>query len=194
MRYRQSLERDLLESSPPTDMSDETRNELLKEERRLAEEIKQGMPPQEVMWRCPTGAVDSHKKWEKSNKERILAWKNFRILNNPDDDSRDLANVEQLRSSIMPSGTSTVMVDAQLPGHFAMTPLAKENWPLGEPKLRTPIQAAEENEALKAKIEELQRKLDHKEVIRNRRREQMARARAAKKMPVAPSPDMTEEQ
>ena len=31
------------------------------------------------------------------------------------------------------AGTSTFMVGAQIPGHFAMTPQAKENWPLAEP-------------------------------------------------------------
>ena|SRR3990167_9384271 len=160
--YHNFLQRDLAENAPPKEITGEARDELVKHERELAEQIREGMLSVETMRRNPPGAVGEHIKWERKNKEKILAWKNIRRLNNPDDDDEDLANVEMLRPSVAGSGmASTFMADAQIPGHFAQTSLAKENWPLGEPKIDTPLAQAErrEFEELKARMVQLEAEL-----------------------------------
>ena len=54
-------------------------------------------------------------------------------------------------------GVGTFMPGAQIPGNFAMTPLAKENWPLGEPKVDTPLKQAQKRERTPAQIAALER-------------------------------------
>lgn len=153
-QYRNFLRRDLAESAPPTDISGAARDELVREERELAEKIRAGMLTHEEMRRNPPGAVGRHMRWEAANKDNILAWKNLRRLNNPDDTDEDLANIEMLRPSLGVAGASSFMADAQIPGVFAMTPLAKERWPLGEPKIDTPLAQAERRE-----LEELRERM-----------------------------------
>ncbi len=143
---KKEIRKDLNRNSPKP-ISGETRDAVAALERQLAEKIREGMPANEVMRRNPPGAVDAHIKWEKANKDRILAWKNCRVLLNPDSNEKDLCNVEMLRPSLaMPGSASTFMPDAQISGHFAMTPLARENWPLGEPTVSTALQQAKERE------------------------------------------------
>jgi hypothetical protein len=160
--YRQFLRRDLAENVAPTDLSGEEKNAALKAERELAEQIKEGMLPMEVMRRNPPGAVQHHIKWEREKKDTILAWKNLRRLNNPDDDSEDLANIELLRPSMAPTGVPSFMVGAQIPGLFAMSPQAKENWPENMPEYGTvdsPMKQAEAREELEKKILALEARL-----------------------------------
>ena len=132
------VEKDLTDNSPPTDLSTATRDALIRREHELAVNIQQGMPTAEQMRRNPTGAVGANTRWHKAHVKEVLEWKNLRVVNNPDSDDKDLANVDILRSSQMvPDGSSTFMPSAQIPGLFAMTPLAKANWPLGEPTVTT---------------------------------------------------------
>ena len=56
-----------------------------------------------------------------------------------------MANLEPFRPTISPTGISTFMGDAQIPGHFAMSPQAKANWPLPEP-VTTPVAQAHARE------------------------------------------------
>ncbi len=146
-RRKHALNKQILEGSPPSDLKGETKDALAKRQRELEDNIKVGMPTHEEMRRNPAGAVDKHRKWERANKDRILERQNILQLLNPDDDSKDLTNIDLIRPSMAPQSATTFMADAQIPGHFAMTAQAKENWPLGEPKVDTPLKQAERVEA-----------------------------------------------
>jgi len=146
-KRKHALNKQILEGSPPNDLKGETKDALANRQHELEASIKVGMPTHEDMRRNPAGAVDRHRKWEKANKERILERQNILHLLNPDDDSKDLTNLDLLRPYAQNNGAATFMADAQIPGSFAMTPQAKANWPLGEPKVDTPLKQAERVEA-----------------------------------------------
>lgn len=170
-RRKRQIEKDLVMGTPP-ELTGATRDALAAREKTLEATIRAGMLTTEEMRRNPAGAVDRHRKWERLNKPAILEWKNIRRALNPDSDEKDLSNVEVLRPSMLSYGlnaTSTFMGNAQIPGKFAMTPLAKDNWPLGEPKVDTPLKQAERNE----------RKVSSQEV-RAKQVAALAKARAAK--------------
>jgi hypothetical protein len=138
-KRRNYIEETLEDNSPPP-LTAEQRDAAVKRERELAAFIQEGMPTDADMRRNPVGMVDLHMKWEAAKKAAILEWKNFRVLLNPDAKEQDLANVESLRPRVAPSGmlaTSSFMPDAQIPGVFGMTPLAKEHWPEGMPEYGT---------------------------------------------------------
>lgn len=162
-RYRQHLERDLRDNVAP-EISAEVRDDTIKAERQLADSIREGMLPHEIMRRNPPGSVGHHIKWEREKKPDILAWKNLRRLNHPEDDSEDLANVELLRPQTAMGGqASTFMVDAQIPGTFSMSPQAKQNWPAGMPEygeVNSPWKQAleRENQELKDRLAALEAK------------------------------------
>ena len=148
-KRQRDLKRELTKCAPP-EVSGETRDALNVRRKELEEQIKMGMLPIEHMRRNPVGSVDQHRRWEKKNKNAILEWKNIKRTLERGSDDRDLSNVETLRPSmVQPSSAASFMGDAQIPGAFAMTPVAKERWPLGEPKLDTPLKQAERNEAKK---------------------------------------------
>ncbi|MGH9876794.1 MAG: hypothetical protein ACRD5H_04095 [Nitrososphaerales archaeon] len=147
VKRSRDLKQELAKCSPP-ELTGEAKDALNVRRHVLEENIRVGMPTHEQMRRNPVGAVDQHRKWERRVKNNILEWKNIRRALEPTSDDRDLANVEMLRPSGLPTnGASTFMADAQIPGHFAMTPQAKVNWPLGEPKVDTPLKQAERAEA-----------------------------------------------
>jgi hypothetical protein len=108
------------------------------------------------MRRNPPGAVDMHMKWERGNKAKIIEWKNIKRMLEPTNDEKDYTNVEMLRSSGMsPETAASFMINGQIPGNFAMTPLAKANWPAGMPEHGTtdsPVKQAERNEVLEAMV------------------------------------------
>ena len=140
LKFLPKRQRDLkkqLEKYSPKPISGLTRDALARREKELAEQIRVGMPTVEEMRRNPTGAVGKHTRWTNKNRLKIPEWKNLRIQLEPESDDPDLANIEQIRPSMMMDGTSTFMVNAQIPGRFAMSPLAKEHWPLGEPTAKT---------------------------------------------------------
>lgn len=154
LKHLQSLEDDIAENSPPTDLKGETKDALLKESRRLEEKIVDGMLTQQDMRRNRPGAVDRHIKWEKKNKADILKWKNIQMLMDPQNEEMDIANIERLR----PEGNSQVYDSrAQIPGPFAMTPQAKANFDQTfpeSPTIDTPLKQAERRE-----LEELRARL-----------------------------------
>ena len=126
----------LLEEQSPLPITPAVKDAVSKRERELRAEIVEGMPDRETYRRNPPGAEFSHRTWHNANKSKILEWKNLRIQLEPESDDRDLANIELYRPALAPGlSTSTFMPQAQIPGHHAMTPLAKENWPegMGEP-------------------------------------------------------------
>ena len=142
-KRRNHLEDDLRDNAPP-EIESGTRDALYKYQKDLEEKIAEGMPTQEVMRRNPVGAVDMHTAWERGNKQRIKTWKNVCRLIEPDNDQKDYTNVERLRKSgLTPDMAASYMMTGQIPGNFAMTSLAKANWPLGEPKVDTPLKTAE---------------------------------------------------
>ena len=100
----------------------------------LREKISEGMLSQIEMRRNPVGAVDRHIKWERANKGRIKEYKHIMLRLNAGTDERDVANIEKFRPAGYVGGYSA---DAQIPGNFAMSPQAKANWPLGDPKCDT---------------------------------------------------------
>ena len=83
-----------------------------KREASLREEILEGMPSQEEMRKCPPGAVDKHRMWEKKNKQKLLEWKNIKLRLNHDTDELDVANFEKYR----PVTNSLNMDNAIIPG------------------------------------------------------------------------------
>ena len=190
-KRRNFLRKELNELKPPDSLSGETKDALARRLKELDEQIAGGMPTQEVMWRNPTGAVDANLKWHNRTKFLQQERRNILTLLNPHDTSRSFRSVELLRKSqLLPGYAATFMGDAQLPGNFAMTPQAKENWPLGEPKVDTPLKLAERREAeellekakaILAEAEEIKRQHDataaHRAEVKRKRQQHMAAMR-----------------
>jgi hypothetical protein len=162
-KWMHHLDEDLEDNSPPP-LTKDQQDAAYKREQELTAFIKEGMLTQEEMRRNPVSAVDRHMKWEAAKKSAILEWKNLRILLNAEAREQDLANVETLRpSQAATSGmlaSSSFMPDAQIPGLFGMTPLAKQNWPEAMPEYGTvnsPLaQAAAREQELIKRLEVLE--------------------------------------
>lgn len=108
----------------------------------LIGEVKEAMLPRSVMRRNPAGAVDQFLRKENSRavKDKILTAKRAMRALEPDNDEPNYTNFERFRNEgAGPDGTATFMAEAQIPGKFAMSITAKENWPLGEPTATTAI-------------------------------------------------------
>lgn len=93
-----------LEAQTPRPFAPEERDEAMKLEAQLREELTLGMPTQAEMRRNPPGAVDKHRVWEKQNKRKIIAWKNHRLrmhvtgmLGSMPEDATDVSNLEMYR-------------------------------------------------------------------------------------------------
>lgn len=123
--------------------------------------IRPALLTREEMRRNPAGSVGKFLRVENSKpiKQAIQHWKRAQLALEPDSQDPDLANVERFRPEMIHAtgGAATFMPGAQIPGNFAMTPLAKENWPLGEPKVDTPLKQAQRKERTPAQIEALAR-------------------------------------
>jgi hypothetical protein len=111
-----------------------------KRERELRGEILQGIPSQEEMRRKRSDSVHKHMTWEKANKTKILEWREIVKRLEPESDDPNLTSIEKYRPS-MPYAYDP---NDQIAGHHAMTPAAKENWPLGEPKAETAVKHLKE--------------------------------------------------
>jgi hypothetical protein len=147
---RRALEDDLEENTPPR-VSGGTKDALAVRLRELEENIRGGMPTVEVMRRNPPGAVDMHDRWSKRTKDMQIERKNILKVLDPDNEDKDYCSVEMLRpSGVTQEMAATFMMNSQIPGNFAMTPLAKANWPAGMPEYGTvnsPMKQAEAREA-----------------------------------------------
>ena len=184
-----------LKKSVDTQMRKKTENAKNADDiRRITKEvenevIRPSMLTREEMRRNPPGAVDHYLKGEASKgiKRAITAVKRARLAQNPDAfDEPNIANLETIRPTGSPTGTSTFMADAQIPGVFAMTPKAKENWPADMPPsgtVRSPLVQAQEAElqAPPKKRSGLHRML-MSETERKAFGEKMLAARAAKQV------------
>jgi hypothetical protein len=173
-KRRRAIEDQLEQEAPPSDISGETKDALANRLNGLNEDIRTGMPTVEQMRRNPPGAVDQHRKWEKANKARILERANILQLLNPEDDSKDLTNIDMIRPSELRQGTATFMSDAQIPGAFAMTAAAKANWPEGM------TEVAEGSPLAQAERRELEEFRAAKAAARQRGLELAAKAKLAK--------------
>ncbi len=114
----------------------------------LEEEIKPKLLPRAQMRRNPAGAVDYFRRTELSKvfKRAVAVFKRARFALDPTTTDTDHANIEKYRPEGGLAGTSTFMADAQIPGAFAMTPQAKENWPLGDATVTTALEQVRQAE------------------------------------------------
>ncbi len=139
-KWMHHLEEDLEDNSPPELTTGEERDAVAKRIKELDAFIVEGMPTLEDQRRNPPGAVDRHMQWESRVKTSILERHNLLIAQQRDNTAQDFANVEMIRPRGTTSGvlaSSSFMPDAQIPGVFGMTPLAKQNWPEGMPEYGT---------------------------------------------------------
>ena len=145
----------------------------------LEKTIKPAMLTHEEMRRNPVGSVDGFLRRENAPviKDAILAWKRAMWALEPDNPDIDYTNMEKHRRSATPEGAATFMANAQIPGNFAMTPTAKDNWPLGEPTADTVLKQVQRTEASRKAVQARWAKRDAKLVARA--------AREAKKIAVA---------
>ncbi len=181
---------DDIEANSPEPLTVEQKNVVYARKQQLEGFIREGMLTVEEMRRNPVTAVDRHIKWDKAKKAAVLEWKNLCRLLEPNSDEQDLANVERLRPTMATSGmnaTSTFMPEAQIPGVFAMTPLAKQNWPEGlteYPATSPLMQAADkEKEELRARLAALEKELEDLAPVRKQRENMLrglAKARATR--------------
>jgi hypothetical protein len=135
----------MLADQAPEELTGPEKDKLAKEEKELREQVTYGMLSKEEMRKNPPTAVDRHIRWEAGNKKKIDRWKNIRLQLNAGTQDRDVANLEQYR----PETHHGIMTDAQIPGKHAMSPKAKENWPLGEPTADTALKQVERKEKLR---------------------------------------------
>jgi len=135
-KQARNMKRTLDEQAPRPYAPDEI-DAAAKRERELREEFLVGIPSQEEMRRNRDGSVHKHMKWEKENKQKILEWREIKKRLEYDSDDPELTSYERYRPS-RPFGYDTT---AQIGGHHAMSPQAKENWPdeMAEPKVQTAV-------------------------------------------------------
>jgi len=114
--------------------------------------IRPAMLPREEMRRNPAGAVGKFLRTENSPEiqQAIQHWKRSQLALEPGSNDPDLANVERFRPEIHVGGPGTFMAGAQIPGNFAMSAQAKENWPLGEPTINTAVAQVRKREQTQA--------------------------------------------
>jgi hypothetical protein len=108
------------------------------------------------MRRNPAGAVGKFLRSENSPQvqDAIQQWKRAQLALEQGNPDPDLANVERFRPEVhIPGQAATYMANAQIPGHFAMSPQAKANWPEGLPEQGTavsPLKQAQKREMTEA--------------------------------------------
>jgi hypothetical protein len=106
-----SLRHQLERQAPKPYGSDEI-DAALKREAELRGQWTQGMLSQEEMRKCPPGAVDRHRSWEKKNMARIEEWQNIQRRLNADNEDRESASIEMFR----PTQSTMNMHNALIPG------------------------------------------------------------------------------
>ena len=108
----------------------------------VSEVIAPALLTRAQMRRNPATAVDHYRRTEATKpwKHAVFQWRRAMRALDPTNDGIDFTNYEQFRQEGEgPGGAATFMVGAQIPGHLAMTPQAKANWPLGEPTADTAL-------------------------------------------------------
>ena len=112
------LERQL-ETQRPRPYASEEIDAAVKREVLLRSKWTEGMLSQEEMRKCPPGAVDRHRAWERKHKRAIAEWQNIQRRLNAGGEDREAASIERFRPT-----TSTMNMDgAQIPGkNFHLPP------------------------------------------------------------------------
>ena len=112
------LERQL-ETQRPRPYASEEVDAAVKREAFLRSKWMEGMLSQEEMRKCPPGAVDRHRAWERKHKRAIAEWQNIQRRLNAGGEDREAASIERFRPT-----TSTMNMDgAQIPGkNFYLPP------------------------------------------------------------------------
>ena len=139
-RFRQ-IDKELTDGAPKP-MDRYRQDQVAQLAKEAQQEIREAMLPQSVMRRNPAGSVDAYRRGEgsKGMKDTIMTWKRAMRALDPENTDQDYTNIEKFRpQGTNADGTSTFSVDAQIPGRFAQSPLAKENWPLGNPTADTAV-------------------------------------------------------
>jgi hypothetical protein len=138
-KQARNLKRTLDEQAPRPYETSEEKNAAAKRLREIEAQMQEGMPSKEEMRRNRTGegTVHKHMKWEKRNKPFILERKEILKRLEYDSDDPDLTSYERLR----PERPFVYDTTAQIAGHHAMSPQAKQNWPeeMAEPKAKTAV-------------------------------------------------------
>lgn len=125
--------------------------------------IKPALLPREEMRRNPAGAVGRFMRQENSPqvKRAVQHWKRAMQAVEAGNPDPDLSNIERFRPELsVPGQAATHMVGAQIPGHFAMSLQAKENWPADMPPQGTvvsPLVQAQKKERTQAQKDSLAR-------------------------------------
>ena len=143
------------------------RDEVYKAAQEVLEnDIKPQLQSRAAMRRNPAGAVGTFLKTEASKPflDAALTWKRSMLAVDPQNEDPDYVNYEvHRREGDAHDGTSTFMADAQIPGHMAMSPQAKANWPLGEPTVDTALAQSKRAQGLaKARAAKARKAADRK--------------------------------
>lgn len=109
-----------LESQRPKSFTSAEVDRAVKREAELRAEISKGMLSHEEMRKCPPGAVDRHRRWEKRNKTKILEWQNIQRRLHAQDDDQESASIETFR----PTASSMNLDGALIPGKQFFLPPA----------------------------------------------------------------------
>ena len=174
-----------LQTQRPMEVKGAAKDRVSARVKELIDDVRSGMLTGEEMRKAPAGAPDYLLKWEKRNAKKITELKNgLLMLGMSGGDysgfETDIANLEKFR----PSGAEDrYRTDAETRGHLAMSPLAKFNWPLGEPTADTALKQAERHAEQQAEAQvEPAPPTKQKRVIsdehRAKLRENLAKARA----------------
>ena len=115
-------------SQVPPKLTASQRDKIERLNREALASAKEGMLSAEELRHKPPGTPDRLRSYERAKKPHILIWKRSQILLHPDSEDRDLCNLEKFRPS---RPTVDLLANADLPAIHAMSPQAKENWPLG---------------------------------------------------------------
>ena len=147
----------------------------------LEKTIKPAMLTAEEMRRNPVGAIDGFLRRENSPqiKDAMLAWKRAKWALDPDNQDVDYTNMERHRPVRPDTGAASFMANAQIPGNFAMSPQAKENWPLGEPTSDTVLKQLQRKAGAEKAVRARWAKRDAKLVARAEREAKKLAAAAA---------------
>ncbi len=141
-----------LDTQTPKPYKSDEIDSKVKREKEIREELLIGMPSQEEMRKAPPGAIGKHMSWEKSQKAKLMEWKEIQLRLNPLSDDPDISNFERFR----PVTSSLSMDNAQIPGkqYYLPTEAYKQGyeeitWSQQEAPVQDPVQATVQAESQK---------------------------------------------
>ena len=188
---KKALEKQYLEQAPQPITDGALRDKVAKRINDLEEQIKVGLPTAEEMRKATNLTVEQHRKWERLNKPKIKEWRNLlRQLNtdtsDPDTHDRSLGDIERLRPM---SAMDRMRTDGFITGKMSYGSVPQENWDaiFEEPQNTALKQAERVHEASipgPPPDKPVKRELTPEQ--KEKRREIMAKARAARKPKAEP--------